>query len=137
MSTLRLPSRRLEQAEQIALMNWASLVKVGEQYLSDLLVHIPNGGARSAVEGAIFKRMGVKAGIPDVLLPMRTEAYGAGWWELKVDRRKPSDDQLRWHATLRAMGHYVQTYWHWHEAANDILRYLERGSLTVIVRARP
>lgn len=134
---LRLPSRRLEEAEQIALMNWAALVRVGEHSLADLLVHVPNGGARSPIEGAAFKRMGVKAGIPDVLLPMRTAAYGAGWWELKVGRNKPNEDQLKWHALLRSLGHYVQTYWHWHEAANDILRYLERGPMNVIVRAKP
>lgn len=137
MSTLHLTHRRVEDAEQRALMEWATLVQVGDHTLQEILVHVPNGGGRSRVEGAVLKAMGVKAGIPDILLPMRTNAYGAGWWELKAGRNKPSDSQLRWHAMLRSFGHYVQTYWHWHEAANDILRYLERGSITVIVRAKP
>lgn len=129
-------ARRLEDQEQIALMRWARMVRVGEETLADILVHCPNGGWRSPVEAVRFKAMGVKPGIPDVLLPMRTDSYGAGWWELKVGRNKPTDDQLRWHALLRSMGHYVQTYWHWAEAAKDILRYLEKGPLTVIVRAK-
>jgi hypothetical protein len=133
----RVPPRRLEESDQIALMNWARLVTVGAITLEELLIHCPNGGARSKSEGGRFKAMGVKPGVPDILLPMQTSAYGAGWWELKVGRNKLSDDQLRWHAHLRAMGHYVQTYWVWHEAAADILRYLDKGSFTVIVRARP
>ena len=30
--------------------------------------HVPNGGARSKVEAGIFKAMGVKAGVPDVMI---------------------------------------------------------------------
>lgn len=33
-----------------------------------MLAHIPNGGARNPVEGAKFKRMGVRAGMPDLVL---------------------------------------------------------------------
>jgi hypothetical protein len=128
--------RHLEDQEQIALMRWAALVSVGENTLAELLAHVPNGGWRNPIEAARFKAMGVKAGLPDILLPLRTEAYGAGWWELKVGRNKPTEEQLRWHGLLRSMGHYVQTYWHWAEAAKDILRYLERGPLNVIVRAK-
>ena len=128
--------RHLEDQEQLALMKWAQLVTVNDRTLFDHLIHCPNGGWRSPVEAARFKGMGVKAGVPDILLPVRTSQYGAGWWELKVGQNKPTEQQLQWHSLLRACGHYVQTYWHWHEAANDILRYLEKGSMTVIVRAK-
>ena len=133
----RASPRRLEDAEQRALMNWAKLVTVGDETLEQKLIHVPNGGARSPVEAAILVGLGVKKGVPDILLPIRTPQYGAGWWELKAGNNKLSEDQLAWHARLRAAGHYVQTYWHWHEAAQDILRYLEKGTLTVVVRARP
>jgi hypothetical protein len=129
-------ARHLEDQEQIALMRWARMVRVGEETLADILVHCPNGGWRSPVEAVRFKAMGVKPGIPDVLLPLRTDSYGAGWWELKVGRNKPTEEQLRWHALLRSMGHYVQTYWHWAEAAKDILRYLEKCPFPVVVRAK-
>ncbi|HSW34684.1 MAG TPA: VRR-NUC domain-containing protein, partial [Steroidobacteraceae bacterium] len=101
--------RHLEDQEQIALMRWAGMVRVGESTLAELLAHVPNGGWRNPIEAARFKAMGVKAGLPDILLPMRTETYGAGWWELKVGRNKPTEEQLRWHVLLRSMGHYVQT----------------------------
>jgi hypothetical protein len=32
-----------------------------------LFFHVPNGGARSATEGAIFKSLGVLAGVPDLV----------------------------------------------------------------------
>lgn len=133
----RASPRRLEDAEQRALMNWARLVTVGEESLFDCLIHVPNGGIRSPIEAAIMVGLGVKKGVPDILLPIRTPQYGAAWWELKAGTNKLSEDQLAWHARLRAAGHYVQTYWHWHEAAQDILRYLEKGTVTVVVRARP
>jgi hypothetical protein len=128
--------RRLEDAEQIALLNWARLVTVGQETLFDWLVHCPNGGWRSPVEAARFQAIGVKPGIPDLMLPIRTTEYATGWLELKVGRNKPTEHQLSWHERLRSAGHYVQTYWHWHEAAADMLRYLERGPFTVVVRAK-
>lgn len=128
--------RHLEDQEQLALMKWAKLVTVNDRTLFDYLIHCPNGGWRSPIEAARFKGMGVKAGVPDILLPVRTTQYGAGWWELKVGRNTATERQLEQHAKLRALGHYVQTYWHWAEAAKDILRYLEKGTMTVIVRAK-
>ena len=35
----------------------------------DWIFHSPNGGKRSASEGGRFKAMGVKAGVPDFMLP--------------------------------------------------------------------
>jgi hypothetical protein len=44
--------------------------------------HPANGGARSAVEGAILKGMGVAAGAPDLLLWHNRKAYAL---ELKAE----------------------------------------------------
>lgn len=42
--------------------------------------HVPNGGARSAAEGAILKAMGVKAGVPDIVVLALVEAdYPTQW----------------------------------------------------------
>lgn len=128
--------RHLEQTEQIALMRWAAFVTVGEWKLADILWHYPAGGYRTRVEAAIFRAMGTQDGVPDLMLAIPMGGYAGGWWELKVGRNKPTEIQMQKHALLRSMGHYVQTYWHWAEAAKDILRYLERGPLNVVVRAR-
>jgi hypothetical protein len=139
MKTLGLPRRprELEDAEQMALMQWAQWVTVGQWPLSQLLWHSPNGGYRAYRTAARLKAMGVRAGVPDLQLPVAVAGYHGGWWELKAGDNKPTEKQIEVHALLRALGHYVQTYWHWSECANDILRYLARGNLTVIVRILP
>ncbi len=62
--------------------------------------HIPNGGKRTAIEGALFKRMGVQSGVPDLLIFWGNQPV---WVELKVKTIKTkgrvSDNQrifLEW-----------------------------------------
>jgi len=38
------------------------------KYPTVFFIHVPNGGKRSKAEAGIFKAMGVKAGIPDILI---------------------------------------------------------------------
>jgi hypothetical protein len=52
--------------------------------------HTPNGGARSRVEGAIFKGLGVKAGFPDIALLYDSQLY---LLELKAPSGRLSDPQ--------------------------------------------
>jgi hypothetical protein len=64
--------------------------------------HCPNGGWRSPHEAAIFKALGVKAGIPDLLFLKAGKLYAL---ELKADhRRKPTPHQLDCHARMKAAG---------------------------------
>ena len=60
--------REIEGAEQTALFDWVEIAKGTMPELA-LLFHIPNGGLRSKTEAARMKRQGVKAGVPDMLLP--------------------------------------------------------------------
>ncbi len=56
--------------------------------------HVPNGGKRNAREGAKFKRMGVKAGVPDILITDHTIFDYVGLAiELKVGKNMPSQKQ--------------------------------------------
>ena len=71
-----------EEREQIAIFKWAEMQKG-----ISLLHHIPNGGKRGKVEAARLKAAGVKAGIPDICLPVPRNGYGALYIELKA----PSD----------------------------------------------
>lgn len=128
--------KRQEQADQVALIRWAEFVTVGHWKLSDLLWHYPSGGWRTPIEASILKSMGTQDGVPDLFLPIANAGYHAGWWELKTGRNKPTPAQLEKHQLLRSLGHRVQTYWHWAEAANDILRYLNTTPYIVVTRAR-
>jgi hypothetical protein len=59
--------------------------------------HPPNGGWRTAVEGAILKSLGVVPGMPDVIIINNGKVYGL---ELKTDAGRLSDHQ---HNTIEAM----------------------------------
>lgn len=138
-------ARRLEEGDQIALLQWATLVHLtlpaaslrfddgddGFRQLSELLIHCPNGGGRSKAEAGRLKAMGVKAGVPDVQLPMRCGPYLGGWWELKQGRNDSSKKQAAFHIELRKLGHYVAICWGWEECARDILNYLRLGPVQI------
>lgn len=59
--------------------------------------HSPNGGKRNAIEAKIFKGLGVRAGIPDVLIFYRAQIFGL---ELKAGNGRVSPAQL---ATMNDM----------------------------------
>lgn len=59
--------------------------------------HCPNGGFRNVREAARFKRMGVKAGVPDIELYRANKAYAL---ELKVPGGRVSTAQAVWAANF-------------------------------------
>jgi len=75
----RVKKRRLvssEEQEQILLSAWLTKHNIMHH-------HSPNGGLRNAREGAKFKRMGVRAGWPDVHLPYARKGYYSLFIEVK------------------------------------------------------
>jgi hypothetical protein len=75
--------------------------------------HTPNGGRRGKIEGARFKRMGVKAGVPDVLIQETwvdqgedgLPVFGMGVAiELKAPGGRLSKEQKAMLAKLKARG---------------------------------
>lgn len=61
--------KRSEATEQERVINWATFYAKDFPELA-LLHHIPNGGSRNQLEAANLKRQGVKAGVPDLCLPV-------------------------------------------------------------------
>jgi hypothetical protein len=72
-----------------------------------LLYHIPNGGLRSAREGATFKAMGVVAGIPDLCLAIPRNGFAALYLEMKTGTGALSPDQIKEHGRLQDAGNKV------------------------------
>lgn len=113
-----------EDQEQIALMSWA-LYQQGKFPELKLLFHIPNGGGRSKAEAGRFKAMGVKAGVPDLCLPVPRNGFHGMWIELKrEDGGRVSADQRHWLDDLREMGYLTMVCHGWLEASNMIMAYL-------------
>ena len=66
--------------------------------------HVPNGGKRNAREAAKFKRMGVRAGIPDLLIFNPSGHYNGLAIELKVKGGKVRPSQKEALERLNRLG---------------------------------
>ena len=113
-----------EEAEQAAIFEWAEYEKRKYPEL-ELLYHVPNGGKRDAKTAAILKRCGVKAGVPDLVLPVARCGYHGLYIELKVGKNRTSKNQDRWLENLNAQGYKAVVCYGFNETTNMILRYLE------------
>lgn len=93
----RAKPRQIERQEQIKFNVWFDKFLWSKGYR---WFHPANGGSRgNAIEGVNFKRMGVKAGVPDVILPMARKSYHGLVIELKRPDGKLydlADEQIGW-----------------------------------------
>jgi len=71
--------------------------------------HVPNGGYRTPAQAGAFKAMGVRSGVPDLIIWTGSgHSFGI---ELKGPKGKPSDAQILWKSTLESLGHRVYVAW--------------------------
>ena len=113
-----------EEQEQAVVMEWTIIMR--NQYPElDLLFHIGNGGLRSKPEAVRFKKIGVKAGVPDLFLPVARGTSHGLWIEMKrKNGGRLSDEQKAWIEALTAQ-HYLCVVAHGaDEACDAIYRYL-------------
>lgn len=89
------PPRPTEADEQAAVIEWSEYMQ-GTYPELKLLHHIPNGGSRNKKEAANLKRQGVKAGVPDLHLPVPRGKYHSLYIEMKVEPNKPTKEQVKW-----------------------------------------
>jgi hypothetical protein len=62
---------------------------------------VPNGGGRSPIEAAILKGLGVRAGVPDLIIVHQGKTFGL---ELKADGNRPTRIQQEAQDAMRAAG---------------------------------
>lgn len=89
-----------EESEQAMLFNWAQMAR-GKYPELDLMYAIPNGGYRTIKTAKAMKATGVKAGIPDICLPVARKGYHALYIEMK--RRKGGTLSVAQKAMLNAL----------------------------------
>lgn len=121
--------KRGEDTEQISVIEWADWNTPRYPELK-LLHHIPNGGKRNAAEAARFKAMGVKAGVPDLFLPVPRAGYAGMYIEMKFGKNKTTDKQNEWIAALRQQGYQVTVCYSAPEATNELECYLRQPHTT-------
>lgn len=120
-----------EDENQRALIKWATLATPRIPQLA-LLFAVPNGGRRDAREAARLKGTGVKAGVPDLMLPVQipllsqreSRGYAGLAIEMKSAKGRLTPEQTRWHDMLRGAGWQVNICRSWMEAREVICAYL-------------
>lgn len=121
----RVRERRLSEAEeQTAFFRWIEWARHLAPEL-DLFFHVPNGGSRNKVEAGRLKAQGVRAGVPDLCLPVARGGFHGLFIELKVDGGRPSAAQKEWLRLLAAQGYRAEICVGWLAAARTACDYLQ------------
>lgn len=115
----------LEDQEQETIFQWADLMM--SQYPElEYMYHVPNGGARSKATAARLKRQGVRAGVPDIVLPVARMHFCGLYIELKrIKGGKVSEEQKKWLAYLNRAGYLAVECKGADEAIEAITNYLK------------
>lgn len=110
----RKPMNRPEQRLQIAVGQFLDVALPRDAFW----FHCPNGGARTKAEAGIFKAMGLKAGIPDIMIVWRGAVFCV---ELKADKNgRLSVAQSICHSALLGAGARVVLAWSIEGVANEL-----------------
>jgi VRR-NUC domain len=109
-----------EHQHQCAYFRWFSLA-----HPDKLAFAIPNGGNRSAATGAMLKKEGVKAGIPDILVASINGKYAGLFIEMKAENGRVSLNQQHMIDHLESEGYKVEVCRGWESAKNATDKYFE------------
>jgi hypothetical protein len=85
---------------------------------------IPNGGLRDKRNAVNLKREGVKAGVPDIFLPVPSGSYHGLFVEMKWSKNKPSESQLEFIESATGQGYKCVIAYSAEEALSEIDKYL-------------
>lgn len=110
-----------EHAEQQLLTEWLTLKKI-------LFYAIPNGGSRHFLEAINLKKTGVKAGVPDICVPVARGTFHGLYIELKRKRNyKVSPYQKKWLEILNENGYCAKVAYGFEDAKSIIETYFKEG----------
>ena len=116
-----------EHEAQAAVIRWAKSMEAVDPRLR-LLFAIPNAAKRSPGLAASMKAEGLKAGVPDLMLPIgfhdAERLYYGLFIEMKIRPNRVTEDQQKWINDLRAVGYRVEVCWSEFEAIQCIKGYL-------------
>ena len=108
-----------EDAEQEAVVEYCDLLHIP-------IVHIPNEGKRSLSYAARMKRMGLRSGFPDLLVPLARGGYHGLFIEMKYGKNKTTKEQKEWLERLSAEGYACAVCYNAAEAIKTIENYNRR-----------
>ena len=116
-----------EDDEQATFVQWCSFQANVYKGL-DLIYAIPNGGSRNQLEAVKLKRTGVKAGVPDLFLPVAKKGKHGLYIEMKrKEGGRLSDYQKQWLARLSEQGYETAVCKGADEAIEVVKQYYSEG----------
>lgn len=120
------PWKTYERDEQKAIFDYARMRK-------DLkwLFAIPNGGKRELKEAMSLKAQGVKAGVPDMFLPLAKHGYHGLFIELKVGNNTTSKQQDEFIKDVRLNDYKCEVCYGAKEAIKVLEEYINGGNKNV------
>jgi|TARA_R100000388_G_scaffold20878_2_gene15790 hypothetical protein len=89
-----------------------------------IFTHPNNEGKRTPFERFKIKYLGVKAGVPDILIFNACSGFNGLAIELKVGYNKPTESQARWIKQLNAVGWKAEVCRDYESAKDLIIKYM-------------
>lgn len=114
-----------EAGAQEMLIAWANREDNYSRPELKLLYHVPNGGKRDIKTATNLKRQGVKAGVPDLCLPVARCGFHGLYIELKVGDNKQTENQKEWQKLLNEAGYLSIVCYGWQRAALALTYYVD------------
>lgn len=113
-----------EHMEQVYLFRWAKAMEAQYPELA-LMFAIPNMGNRHISFAMKMKAEGLKAGVPDIMLPVARGQFHGLFIELKRTKGgSVSATQREWLTELEAQDYRVAVCRGWEQAKDEIMNYL-------------
>ena len=91
------------------------------------IFHIPNENTAGIKWGIRNRQLGVKSGVPDLMLPIPSKGYHGLFIEMKTRNGKTSENQDRWLNALNSFGYLAVVCHGWEEARDCLLKYLQNS----------
>lgn len=116
-----------ESGHQEAVIEWCGWNM--QQYPElKLLYHVPNGGKRDKTTATALKRQGVKAGVPDLFLPVARCGFHGLYIELKAPDGKLEQSQIDFLLATMQQGYLSLVCVGWQAAVQTLSTYLDDGA---------
>ena len=117
-------NKKTETGEQQAVIEWCEIMSKRWPELRTIY-HIPNEGKRSRAQGKELRDAGLKAGVPDLCLPVSRGGSNALYIEMKKDRScRCTKEQLEFQNALVRSGNCCCICYGAEDAINAIRRYM-------------
>ena len=116
---MEMKNKLSEDFEQKQLIQWCRT-----DPRLQFLFHIPNENTAGIKWGIRNRQLGVKSGVPDLMLPIPAGRYHGMFIEMKTAIGETSPNQEKWLSALNGLGYLAVVAHGWEDAKCKILDYL-------------